>query len=336
LWHWPIIVFQGVGTILITGVSERVVKLSIIVASLLAATISWKFVEVPFRAGRLKLTGAAVFRAALAAAVVLAVLGGSALAFHGFPSRYSPEAVRVAAYMDVRAPYREGTCFITSSDKIQDFDAATCLREDSVKKNYLLIGDSHAAQLWYGLSTVLDTVNIMQATASGCKPTVEQPMTGESRCRQLMNYVFQDYLSTHKQVDTLLIAGRWESNDLPRLARTIDWAKSHGMRVIVFGPMLQYDSALPRLLATSIKSNDPALPFAHRVDQYVRLDRQMAGLAAKDWQVRYISYFKALCNSDSCVEYVNGDVPLQSDYSHLTKEGSVWLVTKLQQNGELP
>ncbi len=149
LWHWPIIVFQGVGTILISGVSERAVKLSILVASLVAATISWKFVEVPFRAGRLKLTGAAVFRAAFAAAFVLAALGGAALAFRGFPSRYSPEAVRVAAYMDVRAPYREGTCFITSSDKIQDFDAGTCLRDDPVKKNYLLIGDSHAAQLWY-------------------------------------------------------------------------------------------------------------------------------------------------------------------------------------------
>src|SRR5580704_1090978 len=55
LWHWPIIVFQGVGTFLVSGVSERVVKLAIIVASLIAGTISWKFVEIPFRSGSLKL-----------------------------------------------------------------------------------------------------------------------------------------------------------------------------------------------------------------------------------------------------------------------------------------
>jgi peptidoglycan/LPS O-acetylase OafA/YrhL len=336
LWHWPIIVFQGVGTFLVSGVSERMVKVAIIAASLLAGTISWKFVEIPFRSGRLKLTGAAVFRAAFAAVIVLAALGSSALAFRGFPSRYSPEAVRVAAYMDVRAPYREGTCFITSSDRLEDFDTATCLREDSTKKNYLLIGDSHAAQLWYGLSTVLKDVNVMQATASGCKPTLEQPMNGDPKCRHIMNYVFQDFLPSHSGVDTLLIAGRWESNDVPRLTRTISWAQSRGMKVVVFGPMLQYDSALPRLLATSIRQNDPSLPFAHRVDQYVGLDRQMAHMAQNDWHVRYISYFQTLCNADSCVEYVDGDVPLQSDYSHLTKEGSVWLVEKLQQSGELP
>ncbi len=336
LWHWPIIVFQGVGTFLVSGVSERVVKLAIIVASLIAGTISWKFVEIPFRSGSLKLTGASVFRAAFAAMIVLSALGSSALAFRGFPSRYSPEAVRVAAYMDVRAPYREGTCFITSADRVEDFDPATCLREDSSKKNYLLIGDSHAAQLWYGLSTVLKTVNVMQATASGCKPTLEQPVTGDPNCRHVMNYIFQDYLQSHPNVDTLLIAGRWESNDVSRVTKTISWAQSRGMKVVVFGPMLQYDSALPRLLATSIKKNDPSLPFAHRVDQYVGLDRQMSRLASDDWHVRYISYFQTLCNADSCVEYVNGDVPLQSDYSHLTKEGSVWLVAKLQQSGELP
>ena len=147
---------------------------------------------------------------------------------------------------------------------------------------------------------------------------------------------FLHNLPSHPNVDTLLIAGRWESNDVSRVTKTISWAQSRGMKVVVFGPMLQYDSALPRLLATSIKKNDPSLPFAHRVDQYVGLARQMSRLASDDWHVRYISYFQTLCNADSCVEYVNGDVPLQSDYSHLTKEGSVWLVAKLQQSGELP
>jgi SGNH domain (fused to AT3 domains) len=90
---------------------------------------------------------------------------------------------------------------------------------------FLLIGDSHAAQLWYGLSTTLSDVNVMQATASGCRPTIEQSFFSEDRCLQLMNYVFSDFLPTH-HVDALLIAGRWTPEDIPRLSHTIAWLRN--------------------------------------------------------------------------------------------------------------
>jgi peptidoglycan/LPS O-acetylase OafA/YrhL len=337
LWHWPVIVFQKIGTILISGVSDRIAGLVAFAVALVLAALSWKFVELPFRNGRLKLSGAPLFQAAFAGTLVVAALGAGALAFHGLPSRFPPEAVRVASYLDygTKDEYREGSCFILPSNRFEDFDASKCLRQDSARKNYLLIGDSHAAHLWYGLSNTFEGVNVMQATAAGCKPTLAQVPEARVDCVRLMNGIFTGYLPSH-HVDLLLIAARWEQGDLPRLARTVAWAKSRGLDIVLFGPMLQYDSSLPRLLASSIKNNDPAIPYNHRVSECARLDAEMAALAQNEWGVRYVSLFKNLCSHETCVEYAGGGVPLQFDYGHLTKDGSVLLARLLRQGNELP
>jgi len=264
-------------------------------------------------------------------------IGVVMLLFHGVPSRFPADAVRVASYLDYNSTdgFRTGTCFISSGYNFADFRSATCLHEESEKKNYLLLGDSHAAQLWYGLSNTLRGINVMQATASGCMPTIEQLPRSAERCRQLMNYIFADFLPSH-HVDALLIAGRWSREDVPQLSRTIAWAKARNIQIILFGPMLQYDAALPRLLATSIRDNEPDMPYRHRIAEYERLDKSMLSQAQDTWKVRYVSFFKTLCGMGSCVEYAEDGVPLQSDYGHLTEDGSVLVARRLRASGELP
>jgi peptidoglycan/LPS O-acetylase OafA/YrhL len=337
LWHWPIIVFQKIGTLLIDGVSDRTGGLAAFAVSLVVATLSWKVVELPFRNGRLRVSGARLFNTALLSSLAVAALAICMLATHGLPSRFPSEAVRVASYLDygTKDEYREGTCFVLPAARTQTFDPATCLRQDTAKKNYLLIGDSHAAALWYGLANTFDSTNVMQATAAGCKPTLQNVREAAAQCTELMHYIFTEYLPTH-QVDALWIAARWERTDLPRLSDTIKWATQRGLKVTVFGPMVQYDSSLPRLLATSIKDNDPAIPYNHRVAECARLDSEMSALARSTWQIRYVSLFKSLCHQTSCIEYANTGVPLQFDYGHLTKDGSVLLAQLLRQSDELP
>ena len=335
LWHWPIIVFQGMESILTSGVSVRVTKLICIAVSIVAATLSWKFVELPFRRDNKSFSRGLLFKLASATAVLIAAVGLSAVVSRGFPSRYPQKAVQVASYLDYdsTAYFRDGTCFISSSYKASDYDARKCLQQDPSKKNYLLFGDSHAAQLWYGLAHALGGVNVLQATASGCKPTVEQPLFTGATCETLMNYIYSDYLPKN-HVDRLLIAARWQDRDLWPLAHSLDWAKDHGIRVLLFGPMVQYDTALPRLLAFSIRGNDPSIPDEHRVDEH-ELDDAMAKLATQKG-VDYISFYKSLCVGRSCPEFGADGVPLQFDYGHLTKEGSLLVAQRLLANGELP
>ena len=173
----------------------------------------------------------------------------------------------------------------------------------------------------------------MQATVSGCKPTLEQS-GAEEKCSRLMSYIFSDFLTTH-QVDVLVLAARWDGSDSGSLLQTLEWAQNRGIKVVLFGPIVQYDSALPRLLALSIKRNNPDIPAMHRIAYYERLDSDMAKLAQLGSQVRYISYFKLLCSHESCVEYADDGVPLQSDYGHLTGNGSVLIAQKIRDNGGL-
>jgi peptidoglycan/LPS O-acetylase OafA/YrhL len=335
LWHWPIIVFQGMESALVSGMSARIAKLACILISLVVATLSWKFVESPFRSGRKRMPRVRLFQTAAAVATVVAAVGLAAVLFQGFPSRYPSKAIQVASYLDYDSAkyFRDGTCFISSGYKYSDFDASKCLQEVPGKKNYLLFGDSHAAHLWYGLSTTLDGVNVLQATASGCKPTIEQPMLAGATCKRLMSYVYSNFLSDHP-LDRLLIAARWQEEDLQPLSRSLDWAKERRISVVLFGPMVQYDTALPRLLAFSIRGNDQTIPDEHRVDQR-RLDDAMSTLARQKG-IDYISFYKSLCGPRSCDEFARNGVPLQFDYGHLTKEGSLLVAQKLYGKGELP
>src|SRR5580704_11212964 len=338
LWHWPLIVFQGSDGLLIRGCSPKVTKLVLLFASFALATLSWRFVEQPFR-DRRRLSRPVMFRLVSVAAAALLTAGISILATSGFPSRYPAEAVKVASFLlntDAKtdAEYRVGTCFLTSKDAYKDFNPSVCLQQVADKHNDLLLGDSHAAQLWYGLSATFKDVSVMQATASGCKPTLDQSRSVETKCSRLMGHIFTDYLPRH-HVDALIIAARWDAGDLEPLQKTLAWAHQRGIEVVLFGPIVQYDSALPRLLARSIESNDPSIPSLHRVAYYERLDAEMTHMAETVPGVRYVSYFKMLCRQSSCLEYADAGVPLQSDYGHLTDIGSLLVAAKLRDAGAL-
>jgi len=339
LWHWPLIVFQKANAVLIKGLSPNATKFALMGASMALAALSWRFVEVPFRGRRIQYTRAAIFQIAGATAAFLVFIGSGILLTKGLPARYPAEAVKVASFLDntdaaTDAQYRVGSCFITSKNSFEDFNANVCLKQDSGRHNDLLIGDSHAAQLWFGLSSIFKDVNLMQATASGCKPTLVQGVNAEPKCSRLMDYIFSDYLTSH-HVDTVLIAARWEEGDISRLQSTLDWTGRQGIQVILFGPIVQYDSALPRLLAMSIQQHDDAIPSSHRIAYYQTLDENMSSMASSDKHVRYISYFKMLCRNGPCQEYADVGVPLQSDYGHLTSSGSLLVATKLRASGML-
>lgn len=332
LWHWPIIVFQGMESVLIKGVSIHMAKLMCIAVSFVVATLSWKYVEQPFRTKRKDVAHAGVFKAASVTAALVAAVGLVGLTTRGLPLRYPVNALGVASYLNYDASeyVRDGSCFISSGYAMSDFDMVKCLRQDPSKKNFLLLGDSHAAHLWYGLSNTLRAANILQATASGCRPTIEQPVLAGTTCKTLMHFIYASYLPAN-HVDRLILAARWKDEDLPSLASTLDQTNARRISVLLSGPMVQYDTPLPRLLAFSIRDGNSRLPYEHRFDQH-KLDDAMAVLAAKKG-VDYVSFYRLLCGAQSCAELDADGVPLQFDYGHLTKQGSLFVAHRLVENG---
>jgi hypothetical protein len=136
------------------------------------------------------------------------------VALGGFPKSISPAEIEieVASYLsyDQSRDYRQGLCFVV--DDVGNLNE-NCLNPVDGRKNYLLIGDSFAADLWRGLTSVFPKVNFMQATGGGCRPTLAQAASidpRQRRCANLMNQIFSDFLSNNK-VDALLLAGAWRA-----------------------------------------------------------------------------------------------------------------------------
>ena len=127
LWHWPILAYCRYLTSLELTLWTRV---GAVVASFVAAYLSWRFVETPFRnqatVPRTRLMiGAATFT------LLLAVLGTAVWQLRGIPGRFSPEVVQLASASGTPAVLN-GIVPLGASSKV------------AAPPAFLLWGDSHA------------------------------------------------------------------------------------------------------------------------------------------------------------------------------------------------
>jgi peptidoglycan/LPS O-acetylase OafA/YrhL len=349
LVHWPVVILHQIGLLsfsMSAGVQQHVARvispdrlgqLIEVALSFALAVLSWRFVELPFRKGRLRLRGRALF--AMAGLLVLLGCGISLtlVASGGFPGRFSSEALRYASYLDRKedqdAP-RVGNCFVESTQRFEDFNKEGCLREEPGRKNYLVLGDSHASVLWPALVDSLPDVHVMLVSASACPPTLNSKGTG--LCRQLMNYVFESYLPTH-MVDEVLLQARWEPMDAAAIGNTVIWARAHNIRLTVIGPVPEYDAPLPRLLAYSIEWNEPELVSQRRLTNIESIDAQFQAAASTRWHIKYISLYQTICDGEYCDPFADSalKIPLMSDSNHLNRPGAIYVVHRLIQTGML-
>jgi SGNH domain (fused to AT3 domains) len=202
------------------------------------------------------------------------------------------------------------------------------MKLDGKRPNYLLVGDSHAAHLWFGLSAAMPEVNILQATASLCRPAMLPGSRYDTPvCRKLMEFVFNDFLVSNK-IDKILLAASWKDEDLPILSTTLEMLKPSGIDIIVLGPIVEYDSALPRLLADEILHSSPAIASGMRTPGIRERDRAMRRIVAAKGAT-YVSVYDTVCHNGVCDEFAGGDIPLQFDAGHLTPEGSLEVARRL-------
>jgi hypothetical protein len=303
-------------------------RLTLIAVSIGAACLSWKLVEMPFRSKGRNASKAVVFGAASAAMTSAVALCGLVVLISGAPSRFPDRVVAIAAYLayDPSTAFRSGHCYLSTNR--QKLDVQTCMKLDGKRPNYLLVGDSHAAHLWFGLSSAMPEVNILQATASLCRPaTLPGSRYDTPVCRELMEFVFNDFLVSNK-VDKILLAASWKDEDLPILSTTLEMLKPSGIDIIVLGPIVEYDSALPRLLADEILHSSPAIASGMRTPGIRERDRAMRRIVTAKGAT-YVSVYDSVCHNGVCDEFAGRDIPLQFDAGHLTPEGSVEVARRL-------
>lgn len=325
LWHWPVIVFYTYTT---GAALDGWDKAAIFAASLILAHLSWRFVENPVR------FGAWGRRAAVPVAVCGGVLMvGIGIAFLSLGDFWRTYDVRTANYLSYmtyaqsgsyRQQYRAGTCFISSrTADAHDFSEDVCLKLDKQKPNYLLIGDSFAAHLWYGLNQAFDA-NILQATASGCKPTLRT--TGSDYCMEIMQRILGHFVVEHR-VDAVIISARWQEQHVEEISETVAYLKNHTDKVIVLGPSIEYQRSFPLLLAR--QDGTPLFLDKARKDQH-SLSGSIQNAVESAGGI-FISMEDVICPDGHCLLLTEGGKPVHFDYAHFTMEGSNQIGERLRE-----
>jgi peptidoglycan/LPS O-acetylase OafA/YrhL len=313
LWHWPVIVFYRY-----FREPDRVEKIGLVMVCMLLAALTWRFVEKPFR-NKPHLLGS---KATLCTGglLMIAVSVVTTLAAT-VPSQSSRRDLLVDFINRDWAPImREGTCFLTTKhDDFHFFDVNRCLTVKVGVTNILILGDSHAADLWPGLSSTFPNVNFLQATASGCRPTLNS--IGAARCTKLINYVIHEYLPKNR-ISMVIMSARWEVGDAEGVATTARALSLVADKVLVVGPMPEYRRPLPMLLAQSTADLEQAYANGFRSPDIELIDRSFSRQMTES-SIEYLSLVDLMCNP-LCKVIVN-HAPIEFDSGHLTEEGSTYL-----------
>jgi peptidoglycan/LPS O-acetylase OafA/YrhL len=332
LWHWPLFAFARFSKAgLVLDGWEKVALFAVAVA---IATLSWRFIELPFRNRALAPTPRAAFALAGTASVLLLAgsLAGSTISFP--VPEADREAQRLDAYndYDFKAFYRYGSCFTTADGRIGD----ACITSHPGKTNLLLWGDSFAAHYVHGLAgnVAPEAVNIMQATQPACMPTLNAEGQWPASCRAFAAQM-RDYFADHRP-DLVVMSADWlEYARPPRFAgmiedlqRTIATLETAGIAVVVLGPSVQFRTRLPSMLARAELRGVAARPVDFVRDDIFALDQMMRGALPAGDGLSYVSVLDAVCPERQCPLTVDG-VPLSLDHAHLTAEGSLYVMTRV-------
>ncbi len=326
LWHWPIIVFYPY----VFGYPTLAAKVVMFGMCFVVAVLSWRFIEQPFRHGSSVRDRKRVYAVA---GLSMAAIATTAARAPILIERLRPTPPAVAQVLAQQEPpadlWREDQCFLTSrSQDVANFDHDTCLKTVAGQPNVLLLGDSHAAQYYEALRHIHPDVNLLQANSSGCRPVA----TGQfdDRCRALMRFMLDDFLKGRRQpspIDTVLIAGRWLKGDAPLMGDLVRRLRGEGYRVVVIGPVPEYQQPLPRLAAIGIMT--PSRRPSQSLDGAIRGADIALGEAVERAGGIYRSPYRLLCRAGECQVWVASGQVMQFDYGHLTLAGARDVVRRL-------
>jgi peptidoglycan/LPS O-acetylase OafA/YrhL len=312
LWHWPIFVLAR----LFWPFEATIEKIGLVGVALIAAVLSWRWIESPLRNAAPNISLNRTIWIGISAMLVGCMIAGAAT----LTRRGANEAERLLAYEQLQTPsyMRIGTCFLTSQyTQFSMYDQRECLAIKPRMRNLLILGDSHAADLHYGLSKTYPNINFLQATASGCKPVLNP--TGEKRCVDLVTYILNDFISAHR-IDGVILSARWTTSDVSAAKRTAAALARRVGTVIVIGPVPEYEQSLPRLLATAVANGVDAGTQARRFGRLMPIATERAFRSEKF--ARGVFYYSAIEAMAKNCQYIAGKQPVQFDYGHLSEAGS--------------
>lgn len=332
LWHWPILVFSKYT---ITGDTGGTLnwefRITLLVASVAMAILSWRFIETPFRRRLLCPRRPQVFFLAGFSMLALLVFGGGVYLKDGIPSRFSPQ---VGKYDTSRANHAFRNS-ITLQEAVTGQFAELGSQSLHQPIEILIWGDSHAMAVTPALDELCRRFSVrgVQATHSATPPFIGYiPSGGLKKSTPVFSKAIVDFISS-RRIKNVIIAARWSRYGTPdfldaELTATVRAIKDSGAKVYVLKdvPLASfdvprraaftalYDGDVSKLTIPADQHQDATRGFEFAFDHLAKIGATILDSPA---------YF---LNTNGSYDVIRHDNVLYTDDNHLSIEGSKLLV----------
>lgn len=347
LWHWPLIVLVRYAT----GMESITPYIPVLLAaSLVLGSLSYHFIEQPFRRG-VRVTRKFVFSSSAVFASVLALALASAISLMrgGFETRFSPEVVKLDQARSPQIPFKN--CDGKS------IDSACILGRSSGKPTILFWGDSHLLAWAPALNESLSSqeTRAVFANSSACPPMLGVNNAIKAIC-PAENLAVKNYLLVHPEIKTVVMSAFWSTyfrEDGPltaqagnppakgvnaaknALASTIQWLRDNGRLVVLIGPVPVYDKSVPMALALEKATNRTLLHSSmdEQRKKHTSFFEVVDGVkreVGEGSSFRFLDPIQWLCAEECMV--MKDSVPLYRDSHHLSVAGAMALEADLSRD----
>lgn len=208
LWHWPLLVFFKYYLIREMTWLELAVYFALII---LVSTISWKWIETPFRSFKV-IKRKHIFVLAGSAMAFCLAAGSAIIYMEGFPCRFEnkvPDWANEGVWNYEWNTWRD--CRTLEASELGESEPCQ-IGPGEQTPQYLLWGDSHAGTMYSALNLATEITGVEGSILwmSACPPLlgIDRDDSKIGSCMDFNDGVIE-YLDTHPEIQTIFISARW-------------------------------------------------------------------------------------------------------------------------------
>lgn len=262
--------------------------------------------------------------------IVFTLMAYYSFSFHSKNISYKVGVEKYINY-DAHDEFRANKCFLTSEISVYAEDE--CVVWDKGKKNYLLLGDSHAAHYYRPLLSLLkENETLTKVNASSCVPILDSKW-GMKQCQNLNEWTLNTLIQ-EKHFDVIFLSmANFHHTTHKEIKKTINHMLVYTDKVIFLGRTMRYKQDLSRLLLKLPEGEDSTKIHEIAGDYDYTLNLETA--LQKDLNIdrmEYISIFELMCTKErSCRTLTPEGIPMYFDRDHFTKEGAVYILRQVEE-----
>ncbi len=330
LWHWPLLSYAR---IINGGLPSTKLRILLVITSILAAWLTYKFIEKPIRFG-LKNRYSVLTLTSLA--LILGIVGFGSYSYEGYNSLRNIENFTMNSKVAEQL-VGPGWKYSTNKTCLTQYpfkeSIGFCIKNADDKPDVLLLGNSHANQLYPGFTINTKLKNHSVLSIGSCDPVMDDNLDKNGVCygdRQLQQQKFiNEIVSTSKSVKFVVIDGlsRQPSTEyISLLQKRIAFFESNGAKVIVFTPHLRLEFDPKNCFTRPLRSTSKncTLPLQVRDEYLAQFKPLMVSIARTNPKTLFFEQNGMYCDTKQC-GFIKDGMPLERDFKHLSEFGSIEL-----------